>query len=1089
MQAPHNKENTAVNLLIVVLCGVVFAVDCVTTLGVAVWVFYLVPLVLTVLQSRRGLPILTALAIIALIGLGYTIKPEGLGGNLPLLNRGAGSVAILVVAWLAERVIGERMQARRLLWLQAGQTQVGSSLLGEPYVDTSGRAVLATLARYLNAQIGVMQRLERGTLVPAGTFGVDGQVVAAGQGSPGSNLAAEVARSGESIIVRDLPDHYVRVQSMLGETAPRHLVVVPITVDKRPLGVIELGFVQRDARLEDKREFLELVGETVGVAIRAAAYREHLKALLEQTQRQSEELQVQQEELRVSNEELEEQGRALRESQARLENQHAELEQTNVQLEEHTQRLDRQKQDLMAAQRTLQVNAQELTRANQYKSEFLANMSHELRTPLNSSLILSQILSDAKSSLSVEQVREYAQTIHASNNDLLTLINDILDLSKIEAGHVDLDPEPMSLVGLLEPMRQQFAPIAADRGLAFTIEVDDDAPTSLVTDRQRLQQILKNLLSNAFKFTEQGSVRLRVKSGAAGKVAFAVRDSGIGIPDAQQQVIFEAFRQADGTTSRKYGGTGLGLSISRELARRLGGDIAVQSTAGEGSVFTVQVAIELETRPREADDHQTESADDRNGTSSAIRGAAMASLEPMLRPTDGVHARRGGTADGADSSTNGGSHAATRGNAGSFAGMLSTQPEAAPPTVAELAHTATQRAAGAKMRRERLILLIEDDERFAAVIRDLARDLNFDFVHAISGDEAMKLARELVPAGILLDVNLPDQSGLSILDQLKRDPETRHIPIHMLSVEDHTQTALELGAIGYALKPVAREELMEAFAKVEEKLKSGPRRVLVVEDDETLRENITLLLKADDVEIVGAATGAEALKQVSERSFDCVVMDLMLPDASGYELLEQMASGGKYAFPPVIVYTGRALSRDEEQRLRRYSRSIIIKGAKSPERLMDEVSLFLHRVEATLPPDQQKLLLQARQRDTVFEGRKILLAEDDVRNIFALSRILEPLGAQLVITRNGREAVEYLQGNGEADLVLMDLMMPEMDGLTAMRHIRRDRRFEQLPIIALTAKAMADDRRNCLEAGANDYIAKPIDVDKLVSLCRVWMSK
>ena len=393
------------------------------------------------------------------------------------------------------------------------------------------------------------------------------------------------------------------------------------------------------------------------------------------------------------------------------------------------------------------------------------------------------------------------------------------------------------------------------------------------------------------------------------------------------------------------------------------------------------------------------------------------------------------------------------------------------------------------MRRERLILLIEDDERFAAVIRDLARDLNFDFVHAISGDEAMKLARELVPAGILLDVNLPDQSGLSILDQLKRDPETRHIPIHMLSVEDHTQTALELGAIGYALKPVAREELMEAFAKVEEKLKSGPRRVLVVEDDETLRENITLLLKADDVEIVGAATGAEALRQVSERSFDCVVMDLMLPDASGYELLEEMASGGKYAFPPVIVYTGRALSRDEEQRLRRYSRSIIIKGAKSPERLMDEVSLFLHRVEATLPPDQQKLLLQARQRDTVFEGRKILLAEDDVRNIFALSRILEPLGAQLVITRNGREAVEYLQGNGEADLVLMDLMMPEMDGLTAMRHIRRDRRFEQLPIIALTAKAMADDRRNCLEAGANDYIAKPIDVDKLVSLCRVWMSK
>jgi len=362
-------------------------------------------------------------------------------------------------------------------------------------------------------------------------------------------------------------------------------------------------------------------------------------------------------------------------------------------------------------------------------------------------------------------------------------------------------------------------------------------------------------------------------------------------------------------------------------------------------------------------------------------------------------------------------------------------------------------------------------------------------VLSANGADAMRLARELRPSGILLDVGLPDQSGLSVLDQIKRDPATRHIPIHMISVADHVQTALELGAVGYAVKPVAREELIAAFAKVEEKLQTRARRILVVEDDDTLRESIALLLQADDVEITMCGTVAQALEQVAAHTFDCMVMDLMLPDASGYDLLEQMATGGKYAFPPVIVYTGRALTRDEETRLRRYSRSIIIKGAKSPERLVDEVTLFLHRVEASLPPDQQKLLLQARQRDAVFEGRRILLVEDDVRNIFALSSVLEPLGADIIVTRNGREALDFLARDSAVDIVLMDLMMPEMDGLTATREIRKQAALRDLPIIALTAKAMVDDRKNCLDAGANDYIAKPIDIDKLVSLCRVWMPK
>jgi CheY-like chemotaxis protein len=386
-------------------------------------------------------------------------------------------------------------------------------------------------------------------------------------------------------------------------------------------------------------------------------------------------------------------------------------------------------------------------------------------------------------------------------------------------------------------------------------------------------------------------------------------------------------------------------------------------------------------------------------------------------------------------------------------------------------------------------MVIEDDERFADILYELAHELAFDCVLVSHGAEAMRLARELRPSGILLDVGLPDQSGLSVLDQLKHDPATRHIPIHVVSVADHMQTALELGAVGYALKPVAREELVEAFARVEERLQRRARRLLVVEDDPDLRASISLLLQADDIEITTVGTVAEALQHLSTRTFDCMVMDLMLPDASGYDLLEQMASGRKYAFPPVIVYTGRALTRDEEQRLRRYSRSIIIKGAKSPERLVDEVTLFLHRVEATLPPDQQKLLVQARQRDMVFEGRRILLVEDDVRNIFALSSVLEPLGARLLVARNGREALDALLKDAQVDIVLMDLMMPEMDGLTATREIRKRAELRDLPIIALTAKAMMDDRRNCLEAGANDYIAKPIDVDKLVSLCRVWMPK
>jgi CheY-like chemotaxis protein len=1049
------REYAPLYVAILTIAAAIFVIDCMTQLGVSAWIFYLVPVMLAILQRYRLLPLIVAGIEAILMAIAWAAKPDGLNEHLAAINRTVGALALIATALLASRIIVDRLRNQRFLWLQRGQSQVTAALLGDESVEVAGHNALQMLCVYLDATLGLLHRVDRNRLTPIAGYGI----------GPGENgdygvsdrfgLAHEAARENKILSMSSVPADYIRVASTLGSATPRHIIIAPIVAEGQVWGVLELGFFQDGENNEDRIEFLDRVRGAIGLAVRTAAYREHLAKLLQETQRQSEALQVQQEELRVSNEELEEQGRILRESQGRLEHQQAELEQTNVQLEEQTQRLERQKRDLEGAQRTLQINASELERANRYKSEFLANMSHELRTPLNSSLILSQILSDPKSSqLEFAQIQSYAKTIHTSNNDLLSLINDILDLSKIEAGHVDVQIEPVSVAGLIQPVRQMFEPIARNRGLSFEIEIAPGAPTSLETDAQRLQQIIKNLLSNAFKFTQQGGVTLRIAAASDAKIAFSVTDTGIGIPIEQQHVIFEAFRQADGTTSRKYGGTGLGLSISLELARLLGGELRVDSVPGAGSTFTVEVAIHLQVEAAAAEAPRVEEP---TALSGRDEDAGFGDIPTSFQPP-AVTVLRGAT--GPDSVE-------------SIAGST----------------VATAHAKMPPRTRDRLILIIEDDARFATILGELAAELNFDFVHAVTGDEALRLALTLHPDGILLDVNLPDQSGLAVLDRLKRDPITRHIPIHMLSVDDHTQTALALGAIGYALKPVAREELLEAFARVEEKLRSGIRRVLVVEDDDTLRANIALLLAAEDVEITVAGTGAEALRHVASTTFDCMVMDLMLPDASGYELLEQMSDGERYSFPPVIVYTGRALTRDEEQRLRRYSKSIIIKGAKSPERLLDEVTLFLHRVEANLPPDQQKLLRQARQRDKVFESRKILLVEDDVRNIFALSSILEPLGAKVIISRNGKEALDYLGQDGDVDLVLMDLMMPEMDGLTAMRLIRKRPELANLPIIALTAKAMADDRRNCLEAGANDYIAKPIDVDKLVSLCRVWMPK
>ena len=936
-----------------------------------------------------------------------------------------------VVGFLILRTEANR---RREDWLRNGRVGLSKAMLGDQPINQLGDNILGYLCRYLDAHAGAaFSRDRNGPYRRMSTYGVPAEAKILDHFASGDGLLGQAAVEGRSILVRDVPDGYLAIGSAFGEGKPRRLVIAPAVVDGSTNAVLEFGFIH--PLREDALSLLEQMSEGIGIAVRSANYRAELQNFLEETQRQSEELQAQGEELRVSNEELEEQGRALRESQSRLELQQAELEQTNSQLEGQAQQLEHQRDDLERANEVVRLRARELEQASQYKSDFLANMSHELRTPLNSLLILAKLLADNDTGrLSEEQVR-YAQTIQSSGNDLLTLINDILDLSKIEAGHMEIKPEALPVVRLTKDLTNLFRPVAEKKNLDFRVEVAPESPAYIETDGQRLEQILRNLLSNAFKFTEQGKVELSIRRASDGQIALSVADTGIGISEDKQNAVFEPFRQADGTISRKYGGTGLGLSICRELVRLLGGTLALRSVEGQGSTFTVLVP-------------ETFSAANVQPRADAPRAppAPLAVETPQPVP----------------------------------APAASRNPD-------RRVEDDRERLTGQR----RVLLVVEDDQSFARIVKDLSHEMEFECLVAGSATEALALATELLPSAVVLDVGLPDHSGLWVLDQLKRDVRTRHIPVHVVSASDNTQTALSLGAIGYALKPVKHEDLTEVLKKLETKLAQRMHRVLIVEDDAVQCDAMQRLLGSHEVETVAAATAAECLLLLKNQTFDCMVLDLSLPDASGYSLLETLSQEGAYSFPPVIVYTGRDLSGEEEQRLRRYSKSIIIKGAKSPERLLDEVSLFLHQVISDLPDEQQRMIRQARNRDALLEGRRILVVEDDVRNVYSLTSILEPRGACVQIARNGREAIEAIDKGfteGSAiDLVLMDVMMPVMDGLMATEKIRQNPDWRKLPIIMLTAKAMPDDQERCLSAGASDYMAKPLDVEKLLSLIRVWM--
>jgi CheY-like chemotaxis protein/HAMP domain-containing protein len=880
----------------------------------------------------------------------------------------------------------------------------------------------------------------------------------------GEGLVGQAALEKKSILLTKVPSDYIQVTSGLGESPPLNIIVIPILFEDDVRAVVELASFESFSAIH--RIFLEQLSETIGVVLNMIGASTRTEELLKQSQslahelqEQSRELQQQQDQLKSSNQELEQQTHTLRASEEMLREQQEELQQVNEELEEKASLLveqnravEQKNKEVELARQAVEEKASQLALSSKYKNEFLANMSHELRTPLNSLLILARMLSDNKeSNLTAKQV-EYAKTIHGAGSDLLNLINEVLDLSKVEAGKIEIYPTDVNVTDIVKQVEQTFQPVAAQKKLPFSVEVDDHVPVTILTDGQRLLQVLRNLLGNAFKFTESGGVKLHIhlpgprvaygSSRLAARpervIAFSVVDSGTGIAKDKQQLIFEAFQQADGTTSRKYGGTGLGLSISRELSRLLGGEVKVESELGKGSTFTFYMPFAYEAPVSLKSGGQVPAGSFASSLVSDLR------VDSPNQNDDIVPLPRGDIEDDRDRLT---------------------------PA-------------------DRVVLIIEDDPSFASTLLGIARDHGFKGVVAFRGDTGLALARRLLPSAILLDLQLPAIDGLRILEHLKAHPQTRHIPVHILSGGDKKIEGLSLGAVAYVEKPVSKEALDRTFADIEGFLHRKASKLLIVEDDERERQSMVELVGSEEVETTAVGSVEDALAALDKAHFDCMVLDLTLKGgsgANGFELLEVMAKRPELRSLPVIVYTGRDLSPQEETRLKKFARSIILKDARSPERLLAETTLFLHRVEAALPQPKRRMLHDAAGAEEVFRGKHVLIVDDDVRNIYALSSVLEEAGMNVVFAENGRAGIETLKSTPNISIVLMDVMMPEMDGYETMRKIRQMPEFKELPVLALTAKAMKGDREKCLAAGASDYVTKPVDPDQLLSLMRVWL--
>jgi CheY-like chemotaxis protein/signal transduction histidine kinase/HAMP domain-containing protein len=943
-------------------------------------------------------------------------------------------------------------------WLKTNLAKFSRMLQGQRDLAAVSQLILSDLAPLVTAHHGVFYVVDSGGETPAlkllASYAHKERKHVTTEFKLGEGLVGQVAQDRRMLTIGQVPHDYIQVSSGLGEAPPRSLVVLPVLFEGETKAVLELAtFDEFD---EIRLTFLEQLAESIGIVLNTIAANMRTEELLKQSQALTESLQAQQEALTETNKRLEQQTRSLQQSEELLRKQQDELQSTNAELEIKAQLLAGQKaeveqknKEVEQAKVALEEKAEQLALISKYKSEFLANMSHELRTPLNSLLILSQILSEnADGNLTVKQVG-FAQTIHSSGSDLLDLINDILDLSKIESGTMAVDISAVAFTEVRKFVESTFRQMADLKGLHFEVEVDPALPPALQTDTKRLQQVLKNLLSNAFKFTERGSVALKARLATEGwnpeqellnaanaVVAFSVTDTGIGIPKEKHGVIFEAFQQGDTGTSRKYGGTGLGLSISRQITRLLGGEIRLESSPGLGSTFTLYLPLIYPMAPAPAQPVEaTDPVDAAQAAEAALKVTAPAS-RVMLAP------------------------------------------------VVERAINDDRSAIEAG---DRIILIAEDDPNFAQILLDLARDRGFKGLVAQRADRALALAREYQPTAVTLDLRLPDADGWTILDRLKHDPATRHIPVHIISVEENWQRGLRLGAIDFLTKPATKESLSHALTTLHEFIDRPIKRLLVVEDDATAQQSIVELIGDGDVQTTTVGTGEEALEALQTGRYDCMVLDLGLPDMTGFQLITRVKSEIGLRKLPTIVYTGKQLTKREEAELGRLAESVVIKDARSPERLLDETALFLHRVTANLPEGKRRMLEALHRTDPTLTGRTVLIVDDDVRNIFALTTFLERSEMKVVYAESGREGIARLQEMPEVDVVLMDVMMPEMDGYETIRAIRDMSKFRHLPIIAVTAKAMKGDREKCIEAGASDYIAKPVDMDQLLSLLRVWL--
>lgn len=918
-------------------------------------------------------------------------------------------------------------------WLKESTANLNICMRGIQNLPDLSREIVTFLTKCLGGNIGALYLADENKRFKlTGNYAFSRREQFSSEFKIGEGVAGQAVFEKERILLTRVPDDYIEVSSCLGGAAPKCIVVHPFVRDDEVLGVVEIGTL--DTFSEKNLKFLDNVSESIAIEINTIQTHTRVGRLLEKSQAQTEALEAHQKELRQANKSLEKQTKALKKSESDLQSQKEELRQTNESLSKQSAELEEQAAQLEEQKSWLDRKNRDLETSGSYKSEFLANMSHELRTPLNSILLLSEHLANNKETNLTPNQLECAKTVHTSGNELLNLINEVLDLAKVESGKMILEIEKVALSDIAGTMKRNFKPVADHQGVIFNIKIADQLPETITTDSQRVSQIIKNLLSNAFKFTEKGSVTLKicrpemsVSDGLNDKIAFVVEDTGIGIAIEKHETVFQAFKQADGSTSRNFGGTGLGLSISRKLAHLLGGELTLKNRDGQGSVFTLclpETLIEKDL-PDTRENHDTVTPD-----GGKKQGTQQAPADEIIYLNDDRK-------------------------------LLN--------------------------RESRSILIIEDDPSVARILRDTAREKGFKTLVAESGETGLHLTDCYAPNGIILDMGLPGMDGKAVLARLKENLATRHIPVHIMSASDKTVEPLHMGAVGYLTKPVSMEAVNRAFGKIEHVLSDKIKKILVVEDNTGTQKMLRDLITDSRVEIMIASTGEQAQALIKENDFDCMILDLELPDMSGIELLTRLRNQEDFK-TPVIVHTAKDLTREERTKLDKFAGKIVLKDTKAREKLLDDTCLFLHRVEADLPEEKRAMLKMIHDRQSILEGKKILIVDDDMRNVFALINILEDKGMETIVANNGKESLEKISLNPDISLVLMDIMMPEMDGYQAMIAIRgMESKIKNVPIIALTAKAMKGDRGKCIEAGASDYLSKPVDSEKLLSMLRVWL--